>query len=184
LIARLFVPLTYWLLTIAQVTERYPTILDFEDRRDSYLYLPIDSEVRFVNADPARGEFDTAFAEILLLDHDWSGIKINPLVSDWSSFQYLTMRAAIVGAYESRVIVFLSDGTHPGYPTEHRIGARNIGPEPEVIRFPLRDAVDVPGRPRLDLSDILTMSIIGRTKSHSTGENRGTRLLLDDIRLE
>lgn len=182
--ALLFVPLTYWLYGAAQVISRYPTILDFDGRWDTHVYQPVESEVSFVTADAPGGDFDGTFSEIRLLHHDWSGLKIVPLVSDWSSFQYLTMQAAIVGAYESRVVVFLSDGAHPGYPTEHRIGAHNIGPEPMVIRFPLRDAIDVPGRPKLDLSNIKAINMIGRTKSHNTSEGGEPRLFLDDIRLE
>jgi hypothetical protein len=182
--ALLFVPLTYWLYTTNQVAAKYPTILDFEDRWDAYLFQTVESEFSFVTADASGRDFDETFAEITLLDHDWSGIKISPLVPDWSSFQYLTMQVAIVGAYESRIVVFLNDGAHPGYSSQHGIGIHNVGPEPTVIRFPLHDVVDKPGRPPLDPSKIKLVYIIARTKSHSTSEKGGPRLLLDNIRLE
>jgi len=182
--AMLFVPLTYWLYGTAQVVSRYPTVLDFDSRWDTHLYQAVASEVSFVSEETPVGQFNGTFSEIRLLHHDWSGLKINPIVSDWSSYEYLTMRAAIVGAYDSRVVVSLSDGTHSGYATEHRIGAQRIGPEPVLIRFPLRDAVDIPGRPDLDLSYIKSINIIGRTKSHNKIEGGEPRLFLDDIRLE
>ena len=94
------------------------------------------------------------------------------------------MRVAIVGAYESRVVVFLNDGAHPGHSTEHRIGSQIIGPEPTIVRFPIRDATEMSGRPSLDPSNIRAIHVIGRTKAHTPHESGETRLLLDDIRLE
>ena len=182
--ALLFVPLGYWLSVTAQITANYPSILDFDGRWDSYLFRPVNSDVSLIVADQPGDDFDGTIAELLLLNRDWSGLKINPMVSDWSSFQFLTMRAAIVGAYESKVLVYLSDGGHPGYSTQHRIGAYDVGQQPIDLRFPLRDMGEVPGRPNLDPSNIMVVYIIGRTKPDSTGMSEGTRLFLDNIRLE
>ncbi len=178
----LFVPLGYWLSVNAGIAAKFPTILDFDGRWDAYLYLPINSEVSLVKTVATSGDYDGSFAEILLLRRSWSGLKIEPVVSDWSSFQFLTMRAAIVGGSESKVVVHLSDGSHPGYRTQHRIGDRSVGQQPTVVRFPLRGVVDIPGRPNLNPSNITDIYIIGRTKRKDKSEE--TRLFLDDIRLE
>lgn len=180
----IFLPLGYWLSVDARIAANFPTILDFDGRWDAYLYLPIDSEVSLVKTDATSGDYDGTFAEILLLRRSWSGLKIEPVVSDWSSFQFLTMRAAIVGGYGSKVIVHISDGVHPGYRTQHRVGDRSVGQQPTTLRFPLRGVVDIPGRPDLDLSNIRDIYIIGKTKRRGEDKSEETRLILDDIRLE
>ena len=180
----LFVPLGYWLSVNARIAAEFPTILDFDGRWDAYLYLPIDSEVSLVKTDATSGDYDGTFAELLLLRRSWSGLKIEPVVSDWSSFQFLTMRAAIVGGYESKVVVHISDGEHPGYRIQHLVGARSVGQQPTVIRFPLRGVVDIPGRPDLDPSNIRDVYIIGKTRRKGKDKSGETRLFLDDIRLE
>ena len=184
LVTLLFAPLAYWLYGAGQVAARFPTLLDFEGRWDTHVYYPVNAEVRFVNVSSPGSGFDPTYAEVRLLDHDWSGIKINLLVTDWSVYEYVTLRASITGAYESRVVVTLNDGAHPGHATEHRIGAQDVGEEPVVIRLPIRDAANRPGRPELDPANIQAIHIIGRTKSHDTGPGGEPRLRLDDIRLE
>ena len=115
-------------------------------------------------ADSSTEAYTGTYAEFLLLRRSWSGLKIEPVVSDWSSFRFLTMRAAIVGGYESKIVVHISDGEHPGYRIQHLVGGRDVGPEPTIIRFPLRGVVDIPGRPDLDPSKIRDVYIIGKTR--------------------
>jgi len=179
-----FVPLGYWLSVNARIAAEFPTILDFDGHWDAYLYQPINSKVSLVKTDATSGDYDGTFAEIFLLRRSWSGLKIDPVVSDWSSFQFLTMRAAIVGGSESKVVVHISDGSHPGYRTQHRVGENRVGRQPTILRFPLRGVVDIPGRPDLDPSKITGIYIIGRTKRKGKDKSEETRLFLDDIRLE
>jgi hypothetical protein len=180
----IFVPLGFWLVVNARIAAQFPTILDFDGRWDNYLYEAIESEVSIAQADSADGKISSSTAEIQLLRRSWSGLKIEPVVSDWSSYQFLTMRAAIDGGYDSRVIVHISDGEHPGYRIQHLVGGRSVGPEPTTIRFPLRGVVDIPGRPDLDPTNIRDVYIIGKTRRKGKDKSGITRLFLDDIRLE
>jgi len=182
--ALLFVPLGYWLSVNVRIAANFPTILDFDGRWDTYLYEPINSEIRLVTGNAASSEFAGGVAEVLLLHRRWSGLTIEPVVSDWSSYQYLTMRAAIDGEYEGEITVELSDGGHPGYRVQHYIGAHSTGPEPAVIRFPLSGVVEIAGRPDLDTSNIMDVYIIAKTRRKSETKNGATRLIIDDIRLE
>ncbi len=180
----IFVPLGFWLVVNARIAAQFPTILDFDGRWDNYLYEAIESEVSIAQADSADGKISSSTAEIQLLRRSWSGLKIEPVVSDWSSYQFLTMRAAIDGGYDSRVIVHISDGEHPGYRIQHLVGGRSVGPEPTTIRFPLRGVVDIPGRPDLDPTNIRDVYIIGKTRRKGKDKSGITRLFVDDIRLE
>ncbi|RLA27591.1 MAG: hypothetical protein DRR11_08130 [Gammaproteobacteria bacterium] len=180
----IFAPLGYWLAANARVAAQFPIILDFDGRWDSYLYESIESEVSVVQVDSADGKNASSTAEIQLLRRSWSGLKIEPVVSDWSSYQFLTMRAAIDGGYDSKVVVHISDGEHQGYRIQHLVGGRSVGPEATTIRFPLRGVVDIPGRPDLDPSNIRDVYIIGKTRRKGKDKSGTTRLFLDDIRLE
>ena len=101
-----------------------------------------------------------------------------------AAYEYLTMRAAIVGGYDSRIIVHISDGEHPGYRVQHLTGDRSVGRDPTTIRFPLRGVVDIPGRPDLDPSKIRDVYIIGKTRRKGKDKSGETRMFLDNIRLE
>jgi len=182
--ALIFVPLGYWLFVNAQIKSKFPVILDFDGRWDEQLYVPIDSQVSLRKADSVKEDYTDTYAEFLLLRRSWSGLKIATAVSDWSSFQFLTMRAAIVGGYDSKVVVHISDGEHPGYRIQHLVGGRSVSPEPTTIRFPLRGVVDIPGRPDLDPSNIEGVYIIGKTRRKGKDKSGETRLLIDEIRLE
>ena len=180
----IFVPLGFWLVVNARIAAQFPTILDFDGRWDSYLYEAIESEVSVAAEESADGKNASSYADIQLLRRSWSGLKIEPVVADWSSYQFLTMRAAIDGGYDSKVVVHISDGEHPGYRIQHLVGGRSVGPEATTIRFPLRGVVDIPGRPDLDPSNIRDVYIIGKTRRKGKDKSGITRLFLDDIRLE
>jgi hypothetical protein len=180
----LFLPLGYWLSVNARIAANFPTILDFDGRWDSYLYLPVNSEIRLVSENAANSEFAGSFAEVILLHRRWSGLKVEPVVSDWSSYQFLTMRAAIDGEFEGEITVEISDGDHPGYRVQHFVGEHGAGPEPAVIRIPLHGVVEIPGRPDLDTSNIMDVYIIAKTRRKSENKDGVTRMLIDDIRLE
>jgi len=182
--ALLFVPLGYWLFVNARIAANFPTVLDFDGRWDAYLYSPINSEIQLVKGNAAGSEFAGSFAEVLLLHRRWSGLKIEPVVSDWSSYQFLTVRAAIVGDYEGEITIELTDGDHPGYRVQHFVSAQSAGPEPAVIRFPLSSVVEIAGRPALDTSNVMDVYIIAITMRKGKNKNGETRLLIDDIRLE
>ncbi len=180
----LIVPLGYWISVNAKIAAQIPTILDFDGRWDSYLYEPIDAEVSLVESDLDADEYSGSSAELLLLRRSWSGLRIAPVVSDWSSYEFLTMRAAIVGGYDSKVVVHISDGEHPGYRIQHLVGARDVGTQSSLIRFPLRGVVDIAGRPDLDPANITAVYIIGKSKRKGKDKSGETRMFLDDIRLE
>jgi len=184
LVASLFVPFSYWLSVNARIAAQFPIILDFDGRWDSYLYVPLDAQVSLLKSESSVEDYSGTFSEFLLLRRSWSGLRIEPVVSDWSSFEYLTMRAAIVGGYDSKIVVHLSDGAHPGYRIQHLVGGRSVGPESRIIRFPLHGVVDIPGRPDLDPAKITDVYIIGKTKRKGKDKSGETKMYLDDIRLE
>lgn len=184
LLSLLFVPLSYWLSVNARIAAKFPTIMDFEGRWDAYTYQTVNSVVQLVNTVSPTGEYAGSSAEILLLHRGWSGLNIKPVVSDWSSYQFITMRAAIIGGDESTITVDISDVDHPGYRIQHYVGARDVGPEPTVIRFPLRSDDEIPGRPDLDPSKVSAVYIIARTRRKGKGNGANIRMILDDIRLE
>jgi len=180
----LFVPLGYWSYAKAGIAAKFPTIIDFDGRWDSYTYKPVNSEVTLVTGGSSAEEYTGAYADILLLNRGWSGLSIKPVVSDWSSFQFLTMRAAVIGVHESTITVDISDVEHPGYRIQHHVGASSAGPEPTVIRFPLHAVSEIPGRPDLDLSNVTAVYIIAKTRRKGKNSNVEIRMILDDIRLE
>jgi hypothetical protein len=180
----LFVPLSYWSYAKAGIAAKFPTIIDFDGRWDSYTYKPVNSEVTLVTGGSSAEKNTGAFAEIVLLHRGWSGLSIKPVVSDWSSFQFLTMRAAVIGVQESTITVDISDVEHPGYRIQHHVGASSAGPEPTVIRFPLHAVSEIPGRPELDLSNVTAVYIIAKTGRKGKNNSGEIRMILDDIRLE
>jgi hypothetical protein len=157
---------------------RFPVILDFEQGTDELTFEPIDANVSIVDADTEGLDFVGAVAKIELLRRGWSGIRIQPAVSNWSSYQFLTLRISMIGDSRTRFDVHLSDGEHPETRTQHLIGGDLATADPSVVRFPLRDVVDMAGRPALDLSSIEQIHIIGKDRQ------AGAIMYLDDIRLE
>ena len=184
LVSLLFVPLSFWLSVNARIAMKFPTVMDFEGRWDAYTYEPVNSKLQLVNTELNTGEYAGSSVEILLLHRGWSGINIKPVVSDWSSYQFITMRAAIVGGDASTITVDISDVDHPGYRIQHYIGERGVGPEPTVIRFPLHSVDEIPGRPDLDPSNVSAVYIIAKTRRKGKGNGGEIRVILDDIRLE
>lgn len=180
----LFFPLSYWLSVNAGIAAKFPTIMDFEGRWDAYTYSPVNAQVRLVNTTSTASEFTGSSVDILLLHRRWSGLNIKPVVSDWSSYQFLTMRIAITGGHDNTISVELSDVEHPGYRIQHFVGVQSVGPDSSVIRFPLRAGREIDGRPDLDLSDVRAIYIIAKTRHTSTNKQEEIRMYLDDIRLE
>ncbi len=180
----LFLPLSYWLSVKQGIAAKFPTIMDFEGRWDAYTYLPVNAEVRLVSTTSTGNEFTGSFVDVLLLHRRWSGLVIKPVVSDWSSYQFLTMRVAITGGHEHTISVELSDVEHPGYRIQHFVGVQSVGPDSTVIRFPLRAGNEIAGRPDLDLLNATAIYIIAKTRHTSTNKQEEIRLNLDDIRLE
>ncbi len=82
------------------------------------------------------------------------------------------------GDTRTRFDVRLSDGAHPGYRLQHLIGGDPADPNFRLARFPLRDAMEVSGRPDLDPSNILGIYVIGKNRGP------GAVMYLDDFRLE
>ncbi len=180
----IFAPLSYWLYVNAIITANFPMILGFDGRWDAYLYSPVNSEIRLVESRSSGDKYAGTFAEILLLHRGWSGLRFEPVVSDWSSYRFLTMRAAIDSADESSISVYISHREHSGYRFQYRVGAHDVGPEPIVIRFPLRGTVDILGRPDFDPSKITDVYIIAKTRRKGKDKRGDSIMSIDNIRLE
>jgi VanZ family protein len=184
LIALLLAPLSYWLSVNARIAAKFPIIMDFEGRWDSYTYQPVNSNLQLVSTESAAEENAGSSMEILLLHRGWSGINVKPVVSDWSSYQFITMRAAIIGGEDSTITVDISDVDHPGFRVQHYVGERSVGPEPTVLRFPLHSVDEIPGRPHLDPANVSAVYIIAKTRRKGKGNGGEVIMILDDIRLE
>ena len=180
----LFAPLSYWLSINASIAAKFPTVLDFEGRWDHYIYQPVNAELSLVARQSSGSESRGSFMEILLLHRRWSGLTIKPVVSNWSSYQFISMRVAIVGGVESKISAEISDGEHPGYRAQHHVGEQNVGPEWTVIRFPLAEVGSISGRPGLDPSNVTAVNIIARTRYEGKDKSGNIQMYLDDIWLE
>jgi VanZ family protein len=179
LAALILAPLARILFIAQLIHAGFPTILDFDGRFDAHFFFPVYADVRILPAPAAPSVFANRLAEIDLLRRGWSGIRIEPLVRDWSGYEYLSLSAQVVnGADNSRVDVHVSDGVHPGYRTQHWIGGALAGSDPITVRLALKGIVDTPGRPELDRSNVIGVYIIGN------GKRDGAILQLDNIRLE
>lgn len=176
----ILVPLVYWLTMSLNAASRFPTILDFDGAGEMFTYQTIDAnmELRRNESDPAN-----QFALIVLSGGTWSGLKIDTVVADWSQYDYLTMRVSIsAGADSGTISVHLSDVEHPGYRTQHSLGRQRVAAESSTLRFALRGAVDVPGRPDLEPGNIRQIYIIGYGRRDQSSTE--IVLQLDDIKLE
>lgn len=184
LISLLLVPFSYWLSVNARIAAKFPTIMDFEGPWDSYTYQPVNSNLQLVNTKSTAEKNAGSSLEILLLHRGWSGVNVKPVVSDWSSYQFITMRAAIIGGEDSTITVDISDVDHPGFRVQHYVGERSVGPEPTVLRFPLHSVDEIPGRPHLDPANVSAVYIIAKTRRKGKGNGGEIRMIVDDIRLE
>jgi hypothetical protein len=179
-----FAPLCYIIFMNASIAARFPTILDFDGGWDTRFSFPVYAQIKTVAADPSFVEFDGQVAEIQLLRPDWSGIRIESVVSDWSDYQHMVLSARLVnGADNSRLSVHLSDGDHVGVRSQHAIGGAilagaTMGEQSSTIRIALEGIVDLPTRPDLDISNIEQVYIICH------GRHDGAVLFIDNIHLE
>ena len=173
-----FVPLAHTLVTRHQLATQIPLIADFEGGKEFLYVLPVNADLEVTPVDNEPG-FSGRVAKLHLARQNWSGVQIEPVVGDWSSYQYIAMTAQIVnGAERSQVDVHLNDGPHETVRSQHLIGGHAVGGTPVHFRLPLRDARTVDGRPPLDTGNIQRIYIIGKARTE------GGILLLDNIRLE
>jgi VanZ family protein len=166
----LFVPLAYWSATLNSYRSRMPIIADFSTAQDSRMLIPIESRISV--------DLDAGFAEIEQTRRRWSGVIIDTVVPDWSEYRKLVIRARMTGAPETKIDVELVDGDHPGYRSQHLLGGESVGSEFQNIRFALREAEVVPGRPGLDTTDIDRIYVIGKHKGTTA------TIFIDSIWLE
>ena len=174
----IFVPLVYWSGVYGSYARQFPVILNFEVYSDRLLLDPVNSNVSIIDAGGIGGDFSGSIVEIELLRTGWTGVRILPVIGDWSDYQTLSFQIAMVGGTQPRFGVRLSYGLHPGFRPHHYMGGDSAGPQPKRVRISLQGAAEVPGRPDLEISNIIELHIVGRDLQ------TGTVMYLDEFRLE
>lgn len=178
LFAMIAAPLFYWLAAAALIRLSFPTIVDFGAWWGEHLYHPINSEAKLQTRAPTSAEDEEPAIQLRLTDWGRSGIGINPGVSNWSDFKYLTFIASMATGPHTTVTVRVNDSSRFHDFSDHFISTITISDEPTLIRLSLREMIVEPGRADIDLSDIREIVIFARDKGDATV------LRLESVRLE
>lgn len=178
LMALIVAPLVQILLIRASLANDFPVILNFDHERTALSWIPVHSSVDVMPGGISSEGAHGSVAHVKLLRQKWSGLIVEPVVKDWTGFSELRFSARLLrAANNSRLSVYLSDGSHVGYRTHHLIGRTDITENTQDLRFKMASLDDMPGRPELDLRRIQDIYFIVR------GGHEDATLMLDDIQL-
>ena len=173
------VPLAYTIYTRTLIATNFPVIMGFDRGQDYKYVLPVGAEVQLIDADGDSPLFSGNVGKFAQSSSRWSGLQIETVVKDWSSYSSLVLTAQILdGGQQSQLDLRLTDGIHPCMRTQHSMGGATVSDIPARIRFSLHGERKIDGRPDLDLTGIEYIYIIGKAQVE------GATLLIDNIHLE
>ncbi len=174
----IFSPLLYWLAVIGMSRSTFPVILSFDHWWETHLYSPINSEIT-ISATGAELSLGVAAAAVIRLSAlPRSGLTIQPVISDWSDYEYLIIQAAMNKGPDTSVIIRVFDEQGIKSFDERHVVRITIAGERRVFRLRLHDFnINAKLRP-LELTTVQRIVIFARDKRD------GTVMILDEIHLE
>jgi len=164
-------PALFWSSIIGMGRMTSPVILDFDQWWNQYIFRPINAEISTPTAVAGA-------AELYLQKRGRSGLIVSPMMTDWTDYEYLTITAEMASGPDTNVTLRINDGDRKNNWSDQFLASIVIVPDSSTIRIPLRELINEPGQPTMDLSDIQEVVIFARDR------RRDTVMRIENIRLE
>lgn len=164
-------PLAFWLAIIVYGRMASPVILDFEEWWNEFVYRPINAET-----DSHSGV--SGSVEIKLQKRGRSGLVVSPIITDWSSYEFLSISAGMMEGPDTNVTIKINDSVRKNNWSDQFVVAVIVESNVRRIRVRLRDLVPKSAPTELYLSDIRELVIFARDRRSNLV------MLIEDIRLE